>query len=144
MLVSGHSKELYEFLLQEQGQTIDPGESIPYCIGYIHNNKIVAVAMFENYSGTNIWMHFSVDMPIRKWILAILHHAFVTLDCKIASTFISDNNTKIIKLMEVVGASHEYTLVNGRIGGNSLLYVLRKDTGIHARLSSKLKDFKYD
>lgn len=29
MLVSGHSKELYEFLLQEQGQAVDPGESIP-------------------------------------------------------------------------------------------------------------------
>lgn len=142
MLVSGHSKKLYEFLLQEQGQAVDPGESIPYCIGYIHNNKIVAVAMFENYSGTNVWIHFSVVNPVRQWILALLNHIFVTLDCKIASTFISDNNIKIIKLMETIGASHEYTLVDGRIGGNSLLYVLRKHTGIHARLASKLEGVK--
>lgn len=51
MLVSGHSKELFEFILREQGQLPDPAEPIPYCVGYILDNIVVAAAMFENYSG---------------------------------------------------------------------------------------------
>lgn len=138
-LITDDDERVYRWLLKEQGDQVPtPGEEIPFCIGYEKNGEMVAAMMFEDYSGTTIWVHLSATYPAREWILEILRFTFVTLECNMVCAWVYDDNVKCIKLMKAIGAVHEYTLVGGRLGGDVLLYKLQRDSGVHTRLKHML------
>ncbi len=87
-----------------------------------------------DYTGTNIWCHIVIERPCRVFLVSALTMVFETLGVKRVSMLVYDDNFKSIQLMKSLGAQLEYVLKDGHIGGDLLLYVLWKDTGIHKRL----------
>ena len=98
------------------------------------NNKVVAGLVAYDYTGTNVWCHIAATVPSPTFMIAVLKLLFDDLLVNRVSMLVYDHNEKAVRFMKSMGAKLEHTLKGGHMGGDLLLYVLWKNTGIHQRI----------
>jgi hypothetical protein len=110
-------------------------------VGVRVNGKLVAGLVAYDHTGSNVWSHIAVAYPHPAFIPASLDYLFVKLGVERVTMLVHDSNVKSIRFMEAIGAKLEHTLKQGYSGGDLLLYVLWKNTGVHAKYADLVKKF---
>lgn len=80
-------------------------------MGWQHNDKIVGIALFDNYTGNNIDIHIWAEKGVtRSMITAVYDYAFNQLQCLRMSGKIASDNKKLLQLLPRFGFEYECTL----------------------------------
>jgi RimJ/RimL family protein N-acetyltransferase len=109
----------------------------PYtAMGWIKNGKMVAQAIFHDYTDANIEVHFNGPNNLtRKSIGDIANYVFKQLGCARLTAKPYCTNEKISRVVEKIGFKYEATHKNyykdekGNLV-DAVCYVIDKDTGI--------------
>lgn len=99
-------------------------------IGLEIDGKLVAGATFDNYSGPNIFLHFSnspVGIIPRDFLKLIFGYCFNGLKCKRVSAAFSSNNYKVCRLGKLIGFKLEACLKDCFPDGDMLIYSLKRE-----------------
>lgn len=96
------------------------------------NGETKAAALFENYNGTNIYVHLAGApgrrFGNREFLHWGFHYPFVQLGCKRMTAYIEANNADSIRLAEHMGFRREATLAGaGRDGVDAYIYVMFRE-----------------
>lgn len=101
------------------------------CIGLLTQNGLSAGVIYEDYSGTNIFMHVAA-IPGRRWMTRyylwmVFHYPFVQLGCKRVTAGVPSTNQDSIRFVESLGFELEARLKDAYPNGDLLVYCLRKE-----------------
>ena len=103
------------------------------------DGNLVAGVYFDNMSDTNIQAHIAVVSPGATFAGAVLRLAFVQLGVERITMPIYDNNDRCIALAQQLGAVLEHRMRRGHRDGDTLLYVLWRDSSpLQRRLIDRL------
>lgn len=100
-------------------------------IGQQRDGQLIAGAVFEGYSGPNIWVHLA-GRPgghwlTRRFIAACMRYAFVVCGCQRLSAYVMDSNAPCKRFIGHFGFRLEARLRGAASdGGDLLIYVLTK------------------
>lgn len=99
----------------------------------------MAGVYFDNLSDTNLHAHIAVVSPGPTFAGAVLRLAFVQLGVERITMPIYDNNDRCIALAQQLGAVPEHRMRRGHRDGDTLLYVLWRDSSpLQRRLIDRL------
>lgn len=107
-------------------------------IGYERNGTLVAAVMFDNLTDNNVFAHIAsraVIFPI-ELLKAVALYVFHQLNVGRVTFMVHADNARCIRFVEKMGARLEARLERGTSRSDTLLYVLWRDTGFHARLKA--------
>lgn len=96
------------------------------------NGETIAAVVFDNWNGSNVFMHCAA-VPGKKWLNRhFLHeafkHPFVTLGCKRITLWIEKTNVASRIFASHLGFTHEATLDRAaQNGGDVVLYRLFRE-----------------
>ena len=88
--------------------------------------------MYDDYNGSNIWMHVAAE-PTKRWLnreYLKMCFAYPFLQCKVnrISGWIEETNKDAIRFDEHLGFKKEAVLKNaGRNGQDAFIYVMHKE-----------------
>ena len=95
------------------------------------DGRLVAVALFDDYRGSDIRLHLARDpdqhFGPRAYIAAIWRYAFVQLPCVRVSGLINEKNAASIRLAEHAGFKYETRLSRAFRGEDLLVFVMWKN-----------------
>ena len=92
------------------------------------DGQIIAGALFDNYSGPNIFIHFSsseVHSFPRDLLKLVFGYAFNALKVKRVTGAFSSSNKRVKKLGELIGFKYETKLAGACQDGDLLFYCLK-------------------
>lgn len=100
-------------------------------IGLVGSKGLLAVALYEDFSGTNLFTHIAA-MPGKRWmnkrfLWTILHYPFVQLGCKRITAGVPESNLDCRRFVEQLGFELEARLKEAVPDGDLLVYKLTAD-----------------
>jgi RimJ/RimL family protein N-acetyltransferase len=101
-------------------------------IGLERDGELIGAIMYENFSGTNVWMHVA-GVEGKQWINRLLLKAafkypFVQLGCNRVSGWVDASNLKARRLDEHLGFKQEAILEGAaKDGGDVIIYRMKKE-----------------
>jgi len=101
-------------------------------IGLERDGELIGAIMYENFSGTNVWMHVA-GVAGKQWINRLLLKAafkypFVQLGCNRVSGWVDASNLKARRLDEHLGLKQEAILEGAaKDGGDVIIYRMKKE-----------------
>jgi len=101
-------------------------------IGLERDGELIGAIMYENFSGTNVWMHVA-GVAGKQWINRLLLKAafkypFVQLGCNRVSGWVDASNLKARRLDEHLGFKQEAILEGAaKDGGDVIIYRMKKE-----------------
>lgn len=102
-------------------------------IGLEKDGELIAGALYEGFSGTNVWVHLA-GVPGRRWMTREFlrygfHYPFNEMGVQRLSGYVNASNTDARRLNEHFGYQEEARLKGAALdGGDVILYVMwRKD-----------------
>jgi RimJ/RimL family protein N-acetyltransferase len=126
-LVFGQDERVCEWAASR----MQPGEfqQSAKAIGLERDGVLVAAAIFERYSGTDIELHTAIDNKAlsRSLLRAAFLYAFIQLGCKRVTAFINSTNPASLRLAEKVGFRVEAVLLDACPDGHVFIMVMRPD-----------------
>lgn len=97
--------------------------------GVEDDGKIVTGVVFDNYTGANVFIHFSTD-PTRRigrsFLKLVFSWAFDWLKVKRITGAFGSGNDKVKRFAEQLGFSYETRLVGAYSDGDMVFYALRR------------------
>lgn len=100
-------------------------------IGVERNGVIVGGAVFNDYTGANINIHFASDgkknWVTREFLWFIFYYAFCQVGVKRVSGFIWESNKASVEFAKRIGGELEARLVDAAADGDVLLFKMTKD-----------------
>ena len=79
----------------------------------ILDGKIVALAAFDNYDGTNIEIHIASTQWTRDWIRACFRFCFDICNCRRVTALVDTRNDAMKGYMDRLGFKHEGVIRHG-------------------------------
>lgn len=101
-------------------------------IGLVKDGEIIAGVLYDDYNGSNIWMHVAAKEG-RTWLnrtflRACFAYPFLQLNCKRVSGWVEVCNADARRFDEHLGFQPEAILSSaGRDGGDVIIYRMFKD-----------------
>lgn len=96
-------------------------------IGLRKDGVIVAGAIYENYNGRSIMAHIAFQGRLTpSFIAAIFDYAYNVCGVEKVISVIEDTNTKSIHVCENMGFSEEARIRDSHLGGDQIIYTLKK------------------
>ena len=91
-------------------------------IGLLDKGNLIAGAVYEGYTGTNIFMHMCIAKPVTKefW-QAIFSYPFDDLRVNRITAYMMEANTKVIELSKHVGFKEEGRLKGAAHDGTDMV-----------------------
>ena len=121
MLVTGDYRDMlnneFGFELSEKATFI--GESI--------EGKLVSMAAFDNYNGTDIDVHIVAQRMTRRWIKACMKYVFDVCGCRRMTSLNDSNNFTMQPYLERLGFKYEGTKRNGLPDSDLIIYGLTRE-----------------
>jgi len=120
MLVTGDYRDQMEaigFHLSDSAKFI--GEAI--------DGKLVSLAAFDNYNGTNIDIHIWADRITRKRLRALGDYAFGLCGCRRMTSLNDSNNFQMKEYLERLGFEYEGTIRHALPDSDLIVYGLIKE-----------------
>jgi RimJ/RimL family protein N-acetyltransferase len=114
MLVSGD----YSDAIKALGWTLSNDAKF---IAKHKDGKLVALAAFENYNGTDIDVHVAAAGMSRDWIRAICEYVFVTCRCSRMTSLNDAENFTMEPYLERLGFEYEGRKRKALPNGNDVL-----------------------
>lgn len=96
-------------------------------IGIEQNGRVVAGVVLDNYSGRNIFVHFSKDKDVffgKRFFQLVFGYCFFGLEVKRVSAAVDSTNAGAIALGELIGFTLEATLKEAGHKGDLLIFRL--------------------
>lgn len=96
------------------------------------NDAIIAATLYQEYNGSNLFMH-SAGTPGTNWLTRdylywCFHYPFVQLGCKRATVWVEANNIRSRRFVARLGWTREARLTAaGRDGVDVLLYKMMRE-----------------
>ena len=109
-------------------------------LGLVDENEPVGGAVFDDYTGTNIFVHAALLRPTacRALMRAVGLYAFGQLNCSRLTLAAESTNLPAVELLKRLGAVLEGTLKGAsRSGDDILLSRLERDCAIWRRISGQ-------
>lgn len=105
-------------------------------IGLERGGVLIAGALFEGFTGHNIWIHTAgapgVQWLNRDFLRACFAYPFTQLECNRMSAWVEASNAKSRRFIEHIGFHREAVLERAaHDGGDVLLYVMWKEDCRH-------------
>jgi hypothetical protein len=115
------------WVCQRTGGTWTKGRGT--AIGKINNGNLVAGALYEDWSGTNLVCHIAGDgkWADRRFLSIIFDYPFNQLGAKRITAPVCSSNHKGIALVSKMGFNIEAKLLGATAKGDLLLFSLFKD-----------------
>lgn len=101
-------------------------------IGLQKDGRLIAGVLFDDYNGSNVWMHVAAE-PGRQWLnreflFACFTYPFKQLNCKRVSGWVEASNTDARRFDEHLGFQQEAVLSSAaRDGGDVIIYRMFKE-----------------
>jgi len=101
-------------------------------IGLERDGKLIVVALYEGWSGPNIWMHAArvpgVTLTSRKFYTIAFDYPFNQLGCQRASAYVEEVNVAANRIARHLGFKPEARLAGAaRAGGDVIIYRMWRD-----------------
>lgn len=101
-------------------------------IGLERDGELIVVALYEGWSGSNIWMHAAkkpeAALTSRAFFAAAFHYPFVQLGCKRATAHVEESNVSANWIAKRLGFKPEARLAGAaRNGGDVIIYRLWRE-----------------
>lgn len=100
-------------------------------IGVERDGRIVGGAVFNDYTGANINIHFASDgkktWVTREFLWFVFYYAFEQARVKRVSGFIWESNTASVEFARRIGGEIEARLIDAADDGDVLLFKMTKD-----------------
>jgi hypothetical protein len=101
-------------------------------IGLERDGELVAVAVYEGWSGSNIWMHTAkepgVTLTSRAFFAAAFDYPFNQLKVRRASAYVEEVNVAANRIARHLGFKPEARLEGvARAGGDVIIYRMWRD-----------------
>lgn len=98
-------------------------------IGLERDGKLVAVAMYDQHNGPNVYVHVASDtkVPHRGFLYYCCAYPFIVLSAKRMTGTILHTNHKSLRLARHIGFEEEFVMKNGHLGGDLVYMVLWKE-----------------
>jgi len=101
-------------------------------IGLERDGELIVVAVYEGWSGSNIWMHTAkapgVTLTSRAFYAASFDYPFNQLKVKRASAYVEEVNVAANRIARHLGFKPEARLAcAGRSGGDVIIYRMWRD-----------------
>lgn len=101
-------------------------------IGLQKDGRLIAGVIYDDYNGSNVWMHVAAE-PGRHWLnrqflFAVFTYPFKQLNCKRVSGWVEASNTDARRFDEHLGFQQEAVLSSAaRDGGDVIIYRMFKE-----------------
>jgi RimJ/RimL family protein N-acetyltransferase len=101
-------------------------------IGLVKDGEIIAGVLYDDYNGSNVWMHVAAK-PGKTWLnrmflRACFSYPFIQLNCKRVSGWVEVSNADARRFDEHLGFTPEAVLASAaRDGGDVIIYRMFKD-----------------
>ena len=101
-------------------------------LGLIKDEEMIAGVLFDDYNGSNMWMHVAA-MPGRRWmtrdfLYATFAYPFLQLNLKRLSGWVEADNLDARRFDEHIGFKQEAVLKQaGRNGVDVIVYSMFKE-----------------
>lgn len=101
-------------------------------IGLVKDGEIIAGVLYDDFNGSNIWMHVAAK-PGRNWLnrmylKACFAYPFTQLNCRRISGWVEASNTDARRFDEHLGFQQEAVLSGAaRDGGDVIIYRMFKE-----------------
>ena len=105
-------------------------------IGLQKNDELIAGVLYDDYNGSNIWMHVAA-IPGKRWLnrdylYACFAYPFLQLNVKRISGWVEASNTDARRFDEHLGFQKEAVLTGAaRDGGDVIIYRMFKEECRH-------------
>lgn len=110
-------------------------------IGLKQDGELISGVVYDDYNGSNIWMHVA-SIPGRRWmtreyLFAAFAYPFIQLECNRITGWVEASNTDARRFDEHLGFKQEAVLKHAaRDGGDVIVYVMfREDCRFIRKLS---------
>ncbi len=99
----------------------------------LRDGKVIGAALYQDFNGTNVWLHLAGEdntyWLTRQFLHNIFLYPFVTLGARRISLWIEATNAASLKLVAHAGFHHEATLSQaGRGGADIAVWTMFRDT----------------
>ena len=124
-------KEKVFNFLNDNGVPLHPSAGMQG-LGLIKDDELIAGVMFDDYNGSNMWMHVAA-IPGRRWmtrdfLYATFAYPFLQLNIRRLSGWVEADNIDARKFDEHIGFKQEAVLKQaGRNGVDVIIYSMFKD-----------------
>lgn len=101
-------------------------------IGLANNGELIAGVLYDDWNGTNIWMHVAAE-PGKRWLTreymrVCFAYPFIQLQCKRISGWVEASNYEARRFDEHLGFRPEAVLSGaGRNEDDVIIYVMRRE-----------------
>lgn len=100
-------------------------------IGVERDGELVGGVLYDDYNGSNIWMHVAgtvgVPWATKSFVRAVFQYPFVQLQCNRITGWVEVSNTKARQLNEHLGFKQEAVLKGAaQDGGDVIIYCMTK------------------
>jgi RimJ/RimL family protein N-acetyltransferase len=101
-------------------------------IGLKQDGQLISGVIFDDYNGSNVWMHVAA-IPGRRWmtrefLYAAFAYPFIQLGCKRITGWVEASNTDARRFDEHLGFKQEAVLKHAaRDGGDVIIYVMFRE-----------------
>jgi RimJ/RimL family protein N-acetyltransferase len=121
------------FFHRETGHPVEP----PYtAMGWLRGGKLVGQAIFHNYTGPNVEIHFNGPKSLnRKSLNDIAEYVFKQIGCERLSARVYSTNDRISQIVQKIGFEYESTSIKyyrddkGNLV-DAINYVIFKEDGL--------------
>lgn len=101
-------------------------------IGVERDGELIGGVIYDDYNGSNIWMHVAGTDGIRwatkSFVQAVFRYPFIQLGCKRISGWVEQSNEKARKLDEHLGFKREAILKGAaQDGGDVFIYCMTRE-----------------
>jgi RimJ/RimL family protein N-acetyltransferase len=120
---------VYQFVTQHFPLVRSAGQQ---GIGLQKDGELIAGVIYDDYNGSNVWMHVAAR-PGKQWLNreylhACFYYPFIQLGVKRISGWVEASNADARRFDEHIGFKQEAVLSNAaRDGGDVIIYRLFKD-----------------
>ena len=127
-IIFNDNKRIVKFV--NKFQPINNGPNIQG-IGLERNGELVAGVLYDDYNGSNVWMHVAAHTGrrwlVRDYLYICFRYPFIQLDLNRVTGWVEENNKDARRFNEHLGFEKEAVLKNaGRNGQDVFLYVMHK------------------
>jgi RimJ/RimL family protein N-acetyltransferase len=101
-------------------------------IGLKQDEELIAGVLYDDYNGSNVWMHVAA-IPGRRWMTRELLYTafaypFIQLGCKRITGWVEASNTDARRFDEHLGFKQEAVIKHAaRDGGDVIMYVMFRE-----------------
>jgi len=101
-------------------------------IGVERSGELVGGVMYDDYNGSNIWMHVAgtegIRWATRDFVRSVFRYPFEQLKCNRITGWVEASNERARRLDEHLGFWPEATLTGAaKDGGDVIIYCMRRE-----------------